>query len=45
MPIKNHELFLQAAVKVRERLPNACFAIIGDGELRAELERPPRGSA
>lgn len=38
VPIKNHELFLQAAVKVRERLPNACFAIIGDGELRAELE-------
>jgi glycosyltransferase involved in cell wall biosynthesis len=38
VPIKNHDLFLQAAVKVRERLPNACFAIIGDGELRAELE-------
>ncbi len=38
VPIKNHDLFLQAAVKIRERLPDACFAIIGDGELRAELE-------
>jgi len=38
VPIKNHALFLQAALKVRASIPNAVFAIIGDGELRAELE-------
>lgn len=37
-PVKNHALFLQAAVRVREALPAARFAIVGDGELRAELE-------
>ncbi|MBL8147296.1 MAG: glycosyltransferase, partial [Anaerolineae bacterium] len=37
-PVKNHALFLQAAAKVREVLPAARFAIVGDGELRAELE-------
>ena len=37
-PVKNHALFLQAAVKLREILPAARFAIVGDGELRAELE-------
>ncbi len=38
VPIKNHDLFLQAALKVRASIPNTVFAIIGDGELRAELE-------
>lgn len=38
VPVKNHVLFLQAAVKVRAQLPNARFAIVGDGELRADLE-------
>lgn len=37
-PVKNHALFLQAAAKVREALPAARFALVGDGELRAELE-------
>lgn len=37
-PVKNHALFLQAAVKLREVLPAARFAIVGDGELRTELE-------
>jgi len=37
-PVKNHALFLQAAATVREALPAARFAIVGDGELRAELE-------
>ena len=37
-PVKNHALFLQAAVKLREILPAARFAIVGDGELRTELE-------
>ncbi|MCZ7540611.1 MAG: glycosyltransferase [Anaerolineae bacterium] len=38
MPIKNHALFLAAARRVREQMPGAHFAIIGDGELRAALE-------
>lgn len=38
-PEKNHELFLQAAAKVRARLPAAQFLVIGDGERRAMLER------
>lgn len=37
-PVKNHALFLQAAVKVRAALPAARFALVGDGELRADLE-------
>lgn len=37
-PEKNHELFLQAADRVRAQLPAAHFLIIGDGERRAALE-------
>ncbi|HRE47288.1 MAG TPA: glycosyltransferase [Aggregatilineales bacterium] len=38
VPIKNHDLFLQAAVKVSAGMPNTVFAIVGDGERRAEIE-------
>ncbi len=38
VPIKNHALFLEATRRVREQMPGARFAIIGDGELRAALE-------
>jgi len=38
VPIKAHEVFLQAAVRIRARLPNAQFLVIGDGERRQELE-------
>jgi len=38
VPIKNHDLFLRAAVKVKAALPEAYFVIVGDGELRAEIE-------
>ena len=38
VPIKNHALFLAMAARVRERLPEAHFVIVGDGELRAALE-------
>jgi len=38
VPIKAPELFLQAAVKVREALPSAQFLVVGDGERRQELE-------
>lgn len=37
-PVKNHALFLRAAVEVRAALPGARFALVGDGELRTELE-------
>jgi glycosyltransferase involved in cell wall biosynthesis len=38
VPIKAPELFLQAAVKVREALPSAQFLVVGDGERRQDLE-------
>lgn len=39
VPIKAHEVFLDAAATVRHKLPDARFVIVGDGERRAELER------
>lgn len=38
VPVKNHALFLQAAARIRQTRPEARFAIVGDGELRASLE-------
>jgi glycosyltransferase involved in cell wall biosynthesis len=38
-PEKNHELFLQAASIVHQKLPEANFLIVGDGPRRLELER------
>ncbi|MCC7368459.1 MAG: glycosyltransferase [Chloroflexi bacterium] len=38
VPIKAHEVFLEAAVAIRAAQPNTTFLIIGDGERRAELE-------
>lgn len=35
---KNHALFLRAAAQLRERLPAARFAIVGDGPLAAVLQ-------
>ncbi|MHB8627889.1 MAG: glycosyltransferase family 4 protein [Aggregatilineales bacterium] len=37
VPIKNHDLFLHAVRIVLDRQPDAYFALIGDGERRAEL--------
>ncbi|HEX8969567.1 MAG TPA: glycosyltransferase family 4 protein [Chloroflexota bacterium] len=37
-PRKSHELFVEAAEIVSTREPRACFLVIGDGELRPELE-------
>jgi glycosyltransferase involved in cell wall biosynthesis len=37
--IKDHRLFLEMAARVAERRPDAVFLIVGDGELRAELEQ------
>jgi glycosyltransferase involved in cell wall biosynthesis len=38
VPIKAPEIFLQAAVNVRDALPRVQFLIVGDGERRLELE-------
>ena len=38
VPIKGHTYFLEAARKVSEKISAAKFLIIGDGELRLELE-------
>lgn len=38
-PEKNHELFLAAAKRVKEQMPEARFVIIGDGDCRPALEQ------
>ncbi len=42
VPVKNHALFLKAALQVRLQIPNVHFVIVGDGELREELETQVR---
>jgi glycosyltransferase involved in cell wall biosynthesis len=37
-PRKSHELFIEAAARLNAAEPRTRFLIIGDGELRAELE-------
>lgn len=39
VPVKNQSLFLEAAAQVRAKRPDARFVMIGDGELRDDLER------
>jgi glycosyltransferase involved in cell wall biosynthesis len=41
-PEKNHELFLDMAVRVRRKLPDARFLIVGDGPRRPALEERAR---
>ena len=43
-PLKNHGLFLEAVHRLRQSvdLPHVRFLLIGDGELRAELENRAR---
>lgn len=38
-PRKSHELFVEAAAAVGQRLPEARFLVVGGGELRAPLEQ------
>jgi glycosyltransferase involved in cell wall biosynthesis len=40
--IKQHALFLETARLIADRDPNAMFLIVGDGELRPELEAQAR---
>ena len=42
VPIKAIHLFLQAAREVLRQKPDALFLIVGDGELRAQLEAQSR---
>lgn len=42
VPIKAHHLFLDAARDVARAHPKAQFLIVGDGELRSDLERQAR---
>jgi glycosyltransferase involved in cell wall biosynthesis len=42
VPIKAHEVFLEAAARIRAASPESTFLIIGDGERRAELEAMAR---
>ena len=37
-PEKNHELFLRAAARIRQAVPEAQFLVIGDGARRQELQ-------
>lgn len=41
--VKNHGLFLRAAARMSAARPDVRFAVIGDGERRAELERLAAG--
>ncbi len=38
VPIKAHEVFLEAAAEVGRRLPQSRFLVVGDGARRPELE-------
>lgn len=38
-PVKGHADFLIAAAEVIKLIPDTCFVIVGEGELREELER------
>jgi glycosyltransferase involved in cell wall biosynthesis len=38
VPIKAHEVFLEAAARVVRRRPEARFVVVGDGERRLDLE-------
>jgi glycosyltransferase involved in cell wall biosynthesis len=38
VPIKNHPMFLEAAAMIKAQKPNAHFVMVGDGELRHQVE-------
>lgn len=42
VPIKAHSLFVEAAARVAQSHPDVHFLIIGDGELRGEVEAQAR---
>ena len=38
-PVKDHQMFLRAAARVRAAVPDAAFVIAGEGDLMPELRR------
>lgn len=40
---KNHDMFLRVAARLCSEFPDVEFALVGDGPLRAELERQAEG--
>ena len=38
VPIKNHSLIIDAVALLGDAIPGLCFVLIGDGQLRTELE-------
>jgi glycosyltransferase involved in cell wall biosynthesis len=44
VPIKNHALFIEAVRRVRERYPALRVVIVGDGELRTDVEAQVKAS-
>ncbi|MFC7135280.1 MULTISPECIES: glycosyltransferase family 4 protein [Salinibaculum] len=39
IPVKNHEVLIDATAKIVETYPEMSLVIVGDGELRGDLER------
>ena len=37
-PVKNHSFLLEVFAKIKEQLPSAVLLLVGDGELRANIE-------
>lgn len=44
VPIKAHDLFIRAAEQIADRIPNAQFVIVGDGETREDRVRQAIGA-
>ena len=38
VPIKRHDVFLEAARRIAKKVPNCHFLVVGNGECRSELE-------
>lgn len=38
VPVKNHQMFIECAVDIIQKVQNVKFLIVGDGELRSQLE-------
>jgi glycosyltransferase involved in cell wall biosynthesis len=38
VPVKNHRLFFEAAAQIKSQRPDARFVVVGDGEMRGEVE-------
>ena len=42
VPVKNHELFLEAAARIARAAPDVMFVIVGDGALNQSLQEQAR---